>query len=309
VVCLSVLLVVVTALVVGGLLVTVVPGLPFAAACALGAALAPPDAVSALSIGRRVGLPDRLRTVIEGESLLNDATALTLYTVAVAAVVGGPFDVPFVIGQFLVATLGGIAGGSPSPGSSGGCGVGSRSRSPRRPSPWRPRQPRPAYERCDASRSTNQSPTSSPNGSAEPRRTQTTQRGQPDSAEHPRRRTDPPREPDRHLQPSTTRHDRGRARRDAALARHRTALRRLPPPPRKRTRPRRRRASPSLNRLFREASGPDPAPRPSERDEPAVLPSPVPGPRTTDDHQKPPSALPTVGDCSEARARTGLEPD
>jgi Na+/H+ antiporter len=111
VVSLSVLLVVVTALVVGGLLVTVVPGLPFAAACALGAALAPPDAVSALSIGRRVGLPDRLRTVIEGESLLNDATALTLYTVAVAAVVGGPFDVPFVIGQFLVATLGGIAGG------------------------------------------------------------------------------------------------------------------------------------------------------------------------------------------------------
>ncbi|MCM3883855.1 Na+/H+ antiporter [Frankia sp. R82] len=111
VISLSVLLVVATALVVGGLLVAVMPGLPFAAACALGAALAPPDAVSALSIGRRVGLPDRLRTVIEGESLLNDATALTLYTVAVAAVVGDPFDVPFVIERFLVAALGGIAGG------------------------------------------------------------------------------------------------------------------------------------------------------------------------------------------------------
>jgi len=111
VISLSVLLVVATALLVGGVLVIVVPGLPFAAACALGAALAPPDAVSALSIGRRVGLPDRLRTVIEGESLLNDATALTLYTVAVAAVVGGPFGAPFVIGQFLVAVLGGIVGG------------------------------------------------------------------------------------------------------------------------------------------------------------------------------------------------------
>ncbi|CAO5157822.1 membrane hypothetical protein [Frankia sp. AiPs1] len=108
---LSVLLVVVTALVVGGLLAAVVPGLPFAAACALGAALAPPDAVSALSIGRRVGLPHRLRTVIEGESLLNDATALTLYTVAVAAVVGRRFDVTFVIGQFLVAALGRVVGG------------------------------------------------------------------------------------------------------------------------------------------------------------------------------------------------------
>ncbi|EFC86123.1 Na+/H+ antiporter [Parafrankia sp. EUN1f] len=115
VISLSVLLVVATTLVVGGLLVAVVPGLPFAAACALGAALAPPDAVSALSIGRRVGLPDRLRTVIEGESLLNDATALTLYTVAVAAVVNGPFDVPFdvpfVIGRFLAAVFGGFVGG------------------------------------------------------------------------------------------------------------------------------------------------------------------------------------------------------
>lgn len=111
VVSLSVLLVVATTLLVGSLLVTAVPGLPFAAACALGAALAPPDAVSALSIGRRVGLPDRLRTVIEGESLLNDATALTLYTVAVAAVVGGRFDVPFVLGRFLFAAIGGIATG------------------------------------------------------------------------------------------------------------------------------------------------------------------------------------------------------
>nr|WP_256788588.1 cation:proton antiporter [Frankia sp. AvcI1] len=111
VVSLSVLLVVVTAVVIGAALVAVVPGLSFAAACALGAALAPPDAVSALSIGRRVGLPDRLRTVIEGESLFNDATALTLYTVAVAAVVDGRFDVPLVAGRFLLAVVGGLAVG------------------------------------------------------------------------------------------------------------------------------------------------------------------------------------------------------
>ncbi|WP_163553005.1 Na+/H+ antiporter [Candidatus Frankia alpina] len=111
VVSLSVLLVVVTALVTGAALVVVVPGLSFAGACALGAALAPPDAVSALSIGRRVGLPDRLRTVIEGESLFNDATALTLYSVAVAATIDGRFDVPRVAGRFLLAVIGGLAVG------------------------------------------------------------------------------------------------------------------------------------------------------------------------------------------------------
>ncbi|WP_368861411.1 Na+/H+ antiporter [Frankia tisae] len=111
VISLSVLLVVVTALATGAALVVVVPGLSFAGACALGAALAPPDAVSALSIGRRVGLPDRLRTVIEGESLFNDATALTLYSVAVAATIDGRFDAPRVAGRFLLAVIGGLAVG------------------------------------------------------------------------------------------------------------------------------------------------------------------------------------------------------
>ncbi len=77
VISLSVLLIVATDLLTGYLLVVVVPGLPFAAACALGAALAPTDPVSALSIGRRVSLPERLRTVIEGESLLTEVLVLT----------------------------------------------------------------------------------------------------------------------------------------------------------------------------------------------------------------------------------------
>nr|WP_235433624.1 Na+/H+ antiporter [Protofrankia coriariae] len=111
VISLSVLMIIATALLTGYLLAAVVPGLSFAAACALGAALAPMDPVSALSIGRRLGLPERLRTVIEGESLLNDATALTVYTVAVAALVGGGFDVPSVLGRFVLALAGGIAFG------------------------------------------------------------------------------------------------------------------------------------------------------------------------------------------------------
>src|SRR6266540_2503219 len=62
----------------------VIPGLGLAAALALGAILAPPDAVSATAVARRTGLPRRIVTVLEGESLLNDATALVAYRVAVA---------------------------------------------------------------------------------------------------------------------------------------------------------------------------------------------------------------------------------
>lgn len=73
---LSVALVVVSAFVIGLLLHALLPGLGFAAALALGAVISPPDAVAATSIGRRLGLPPRLLTVLEGEGLVNDATAL-----------------------------------------------------------------------------------------------------------------------------------------------------------------------------------------------------------------------------------------
>ena len=82
---LSVGLVLFTAVVVGGAARLDVPGLPVAAAITLGAILAPTDAVTTASIGRRLHLPRRLLTVITGESMLNDGTALTLYAVAVAA--------------------------------------------------------------------------------------------------------------------------------------------------------------------------------------------------------------------------------
>nr|MBA3907975.1 cation:proton antiporter [Pseudonocardiales bacterium] len=66
-----------SAVVVGLVAWWVVPGLGLAAALVLGAVVAPPDAVSALSIGRRLGLPRRIMTILGGESLVNDATALT----------------------------------------------------------------------------------------------------------------------------------------------------------------------------------------------------------------------------------------
>lgn len=108
---LSVALVAVTALVTGAGLVLVVGGLGFAAAVAIGAAMAPPDPVAALAIGRRAGLPRRLTTVIEGEGLLNDATALTIYGLAVTAAVGGGFSVGEGIGRFLLAVAGGVVVG------------------------------------------------------------------------------------------------------------------------------------------------------------------------------------------------------
>jgi CPA1 family monovalent cation:H+ antiporter len=63
-----------------------VPGMPWAAAIALGAIVAPPDAAAATAILRQVRLPHRLMKILEGESLLNDASALLIYRVAVAAV-------------------------------------------------------------------------------------------------------------------------------------------------------------------------------------------------------------------------------
>lgn len=82
---LSVLLVVVTALAVGGFLYAVFPDLSLPAAIALGAVVSPTDAVAATSIGKKLGLPPRLVTVLEGESLVNDASALVLLRAATAA--------------------------------------------------------------------------------------------------------------------------------------------------------------------------------------------------------------------------------
>lgn len=105
---LSVALVLITAFAVGFLVSLVVPGLPIAAGLVLGAAVAPPDPVAALSVGRRANMPPRLLTLIGGEGLLNDATALTTYQVAVAATVGAGFSWAFAGGKFILAAGGGL---------------------------------------------------------------------------------------------------------------------------------------------------------------------------------------------------------
>jgi Na+/H+ antiporter len=89
----------------------VIPGLPVAAAFVLGAVVAPPDAVAATAIARKVGLPRRIVTILQGESLVNDATAITAYRVAVAAAVGEGFSWGTAFGEFLLAALGGTAVG------------------------------------------------------------------------------------------------------------------------------------------------------------------------------------------------------
>jgi monovalent cation/hydrogen antiporter len=88
---------------------TLVGGLPWAAAFALGAIVSPTDPLAATAIARRLGVPRRLVTVLEGESLVNDATALVAYRLAVAAVVAGSFTLWEAGLRFVVGAVGGVA--------------------------------------------------------------------------------------------------------------------------------------------------------------------------------------------------------
>jgi monovalent cation/hydrogen antiporter len=89
-----------------------VPDLPWAAAIALGAIVAPPDASAATSILRQVPLPHRIRVLLEGESLLNDATALLIYRLAVsAAVAGGSIRAEVIAPAFLLSVVGSLVAG------------------------------------------------------------------------------------------------------------------------------------------------------------------------------------------------------
>ncbi len=83
----------------------------WAAAFVLGAIVSPTDPVAATSIARRLGVPGRIVTIVEGESLINDATALVAYKFAVAAVVTGSFSALEAGGEFVISVLGGIAVG------------------------------------------------------------------------------------------------------------------------------------------------------------------------------------------------------
>ncbi|HZE99206.1 MAG TPA: Na+/H+ antiporter [Planctomycetota bacterium] len=81
------------------------------AAFVLGAIISPPDAVAAVAVMRRLGAPRSVVTILEGEGLVNDATALVAYRVAMTAVVAGSFSVGHASVQFLIAAAGGIAMG------------------------------------------------------------------------------------------------------------------------------------------------------------------------------------------------------
>jgi Na+/H+ antiporter len=83
-------------------------GMPWAAAFALGAIVAPTDAIAATSVFRRLGTPRIVVTLIEGESLFNDATALVAYRAAVLAVASGTFILAEALGGFVIAAAGGI---------------------------------------------------------------------------------------------------------------------------------------------------------------------------------------------------------
>ncbi|WP_030771411.1 Na+/H+ antiporter [Streptomyces sp. NRRL F-2664] len=89
----------------------VVPGLSLPVALVLGAVIAPPDAVAATAIARKLGLPNRLTTILQGESLVNDATAITAYKVALAAAVGVSAGWAGGIAEFLLASVGGVGVG------------------------------------------------------------------------------------------------------------------------------------------------------------------------------------------------------
>ena len=102
---LAVALVFVTTAAVAAVANAVVPGLPIAAAVALGALVAPPDPVAATAVAGSVGLPRRLVSILEGEGLFNDVTAIVLYHVAIAAAVSGSFSLPAAFGLLLLSAV------------------------------------------------------------------------------------------------------------------------------------------------------------------------------------------------------------
>jgi monovalent cation/hydrogen antiporter len=86
----------------------IIPGMGWPEALALGAIVSPPDAVAATAIGRRLNIPHRVVVILEGESLVNDASALVLYRAAVAAAVTGTFSVTDGLKLFVLASVGGV---------------------------------------------------------------------------------------------------------------------------------------------------------------------------------------------------------
>ena len=101
---LSVLLVIVTSVIVGFVMYAILPDLDLAAAIALGAVVSPTDAVAATAVAKRLGLPARIVTVLEGESLVNDASSLVLLRSALAATAAS-VHFATVVGQFAFSVV------------------------------------------------------------------------------------------------------------------------------------------------------------------------------------------------------------
>jgi Na+/H+ antiporter len=105
---LAVALVFVTAAAVAVVAHELVPGLSWAEAAILGAILAPTDAPAALAIFRRLGAPERVRLLVEGESMINDGTALVLYRIAVGVATGSAFSFGGAALEFVGIAAGGV---------------------------------------------------------------------------------------------------------------------------------------------------------------------------------------------------------
>src|SRR6202035_1161294 len=90
---------------------TLIPTMPWPAAIALGAIVAPPDAVAATAVLRPLPAPHRILTILEGESLLNDASALLIYRLAVGAVAAKGFLIGAVAPTFLFSVAGSVVVG------------------------------------------------------------------------------------------------------------------------------------------------------------------------------------------------------
>src|SRR5258705_10577716 len=90
---------------------TLIPAMPWAPAIVLGAIVAPPDAAAATSVLRALKPPHRILTILEGESLLNDASALLIYRLAVGAVAAQGFSLGAVAPTFLFAVAGSVLAG------------------------------------------------------------------------------------------------------------------------------------------------------------------------------------------------------
>ncbi len=109
---LGVWLVLVSAVVVGAVIFVLVPDMTWPVALLIGAIVAPPDAVSAVAIGRRVGLPRRVMTILTGESLVNDASSLTIFKVALAIVGGASLSLSDDLWIFVAAVVVGVLVGA-----------------------------------------------------------------------------------------------------------------------------------------------------------------------------------------------------